>query len=355
MNKKDIKVTIKYAGAFVAWVIGSGFATGQELLQFFSSYSYKSIAVLIVNLIGFAVLGVVMLTKGFDNRNTTDFNHYDYYCGKKIGKIYSFIIPITLIMVMSVLISAAGATLEQYYSVNRFLGTAVMSVLILIVYLLGFERLVKIVSGVGIFVIVFVLFVGLYTAFRDYSSFSEIGDYTDKLSEFQTAPHWAISSVLYLSLNFLSGSNYYTTLGIHAESRKSAKWGAIIGSAALVTTIALINFSILFNAKDILNVSVPTLYLAQKISHVFGAVFSVVLILGIFSACTTTVWSFCSGFFRNDVKKNRIFSAATVLVCMLLGFVPFGNLVAVLYPMIGYAGLFFIGAVAYKGISKKNK
>lgn len=354
MNKKEILSAVRYAGAFVAWVIGSGFATGQELLQFFSSYSYKSIAVLAVNLIGFAVLGVIMLTKGFDNRNEDGFNHYEYYCGKKIGKIYAFIIPVTLIMVMSVLISAAGATLEQYYSVNRFLGTAVMSVLILVVYLLGFEKLVKIVSDVGIFVILFVLFVGLFTAFRDFSHFSEIESYTQELSEFQTAPHWAISSVLYLSLNFLSGSTYYTTLGRHAESRKSARLGAVIGSLALVVTIALINFSILFNAKDILNVSVPTLFLAQRISKVFGAVFSVVLILGIFSACTTTVWSFCSGFFKNDAKKNKIFSAATIFGCMFLGFVPFGNLVGILYPIIGYLGLFFLGAVVYKGVSKKQ-
>ena len=355
MKKKELVSTVKYSGAFAAWVIGSGFATGQEILQFFSSYSYKSIAVLAVNLIGFAVVGIVMLTKGFDNREVTDFRHYEYYCGKKIGKIYSFIIPVALIMVMSVLISAAGATLEQYYSVNRFVGTAVMSALILAVYLLGFEKLVKVVSGVGIFVIIFVIFVGLYTTVRDFSNFSEIGNYTEKLSEFQTAPHWTLSSVLYLSLNFLSGSNYYTTLGRHAESRRSARLGAAIGSMALVISIALINFSILFNAKDIISVSVPTLFLAKKISDIFGGVFSVVLILGIFSACTTTVWSFCSGFFRNDVKKNRIFSAATVFACMFLGFVPFGNLVSVVYPMIGYMGLFFIGAVIYKGISEKKK
>lgn len=31
----DIRAVIKFAGAFIAWIIGSGFATGQEILQFF--------------------------------------------------------------------------------------------------------------------------------------------------------------------------------------------------------------------------------------------------------------------------------------------------------------------------------
>lgn len=29
---------IKYAGAYIAFIIGSGFATGQEIIQFYTSY-----------------------------------------------------------------------------------------------------------------------------------------------------------------------------------------------------------------------------------------------------------------------------------------------------------------------------
>lgn len=353
MSKKEVKSAIKYAGAFVAWVIGSGFATGQEILQFFSSYGYKSIAVLAVNLVGFAVLGVIILTKGFDNKGTENLNHYEYYCGKYIGKAYSVIIPVTLFMIISVLLSAAGATLNQYYSINPYLGSGLMAALILSAYLLGFEKMVKIVSGISPFVIVFSIFVGVFTVIRDRGAFGEIGNYTAQLAQFNTAPHWAISSVLYLSLNFLSGSKYYTELGKSAESRKSAKLGALIGSVALLVTIAAISFAILLNADSILSVSVPTLFLADKISGVFGAVFSVILLMGMFVSSATTLWSICSGVFKNDVKKNRIFSVATVVVCLALGFVPFGSLVSVVYPLIGYAGLVFIGAVIYKGFSKK--
>lgn len=56
-DKYSNKAVIKYTGAFIAWVIGSGFATGQEALQFFSSYGYLSYGVLLVNLIGFLFWG----------------------------------------------------------------------------------------------------------------------------------------------------------------------------------------------------------------------------------------------------------------------------------------------------------
>ena len=38
----DKKAVVRIAGGFIAWIIGSGFATGQEVLQFFSSYGYLS-------------------------------------------------------------------------------------------------------------------------------------------------------------------------------------------------------------------------------------------------------------------------------------------------------------------------
>mgnify|MGYP000869826231 CR=1 FL=1 len=39
MNKKfSVKTIVILAGSYIATIIGSGFATGQEILQFFSYY-----------------------------------------------------------------------------------------------------------------------------------------------------------------------------------------------------------------------------------------------------------------------------------------------------------------------------
>lgn len=51
------RAVAKYAGGFIAWVIGSGFATGQEVLRFFTSYGALSYGVVLVNLIGFLFIG----------------------------------------------------------------------------------------------------------------------------------------------------------------------------------------------------------------------------------------------------------------------------------------------------------
>ena len=350
-----LKTVVKFAGAFIAWVIGSGFATGQEILQFFTSYGWFSYAVVFINLVGFLFLGKTMLTKGFEHQGEAEFDHYRFYCGEKLGGVYSWVIPATLFLTTAVLLSASGSTLNEYFGLNRYVGSAVMAVLVLAAYLIGFEKMVGIVSKVGPVIVVFSIFVGAYTVVRDAASFREVGASAQLLAASQTSPHWSISAVLYLSLNFLCGSTYYTALGRSAATRNDAKWGAIIGAVVLIISVALMSTAILLNAADSAAFNVPTLYLGNRISRAFGTVFSVTLILGIFSSCSTMMWSFCNRFFTKDKKKNRMFAAVVALMTFALGLFPFGGLVAVVYPMIGYTGLVFIGCVVYKGMKKENK
>ena len=75
---KRFKNIFRCAGAFVAWVIGSGFATGQEVLQFFTSYGYKSYAIILINLVGFLVMGVSLYRTGQKHKDVEGFSHFTY-------------------------------------------------------------------------------------------------------------------------------------------------------------------------------------------------------------------------------------------------------------------------------------
>lgn len=61
MNPKKVSIAriIKYAGAFAACAIGSGFATGQEIMQFFSFYGQKGIWGTIITTIVPSLWGIV--------------------------------------------------------------------------------------------------------------------------------------------------------------------------------------------------------------------------------------------------------------------------------------------------------
>lgn len=345
LSKKNV---LRTAGGFVAWVIGSGFATGQEILQFFSSYGYESYLVVLVNLIGFLVVGPTLLKVGFAHKDEPGFEQFEYYCGKKVGACYSWMTTITLLLVMAVLISGAGATLKEYYGVNHYVGAAIMAGMILMAYLIGFERLLKVLSFIGPAIIGFCLLVGVVTVVRDYGNLGQVGQYEEALSASQSSGSWIVSSLLYVSYNFVCGSTYYAALGGSCQSEKEAKYGAIIGAIALIGAIAIMNTAILVNGADTSALAIPTLFLAKKISYVLGAIFSVFLVLGIFSACSAMMWTVASKFASGRKRRDTVMAIAIAMGTFGLGLLSFSKLIGIFYPIIGYAGLVFIGCVLYK-------
>jgi len=343
----SIRNVFKIAGGFVAWLIGSGFATGQEILQFFSSYGYMSYAVIAIELGGFLMVGPILLMTGYKQKSQPFFDQFSFYCGKKLGCFYTWIILVCLVLLMAVLNSAAGSALHEYYGIDKYIGSACMSACVLLAYWIGFDKLVNIISKIGPLIILFVFTVSFLTVVKDGGSMAVAGPYAEMLKPMQAAPNFVLSAVLYLSLNFLTGSTYYAALGRSAHSLKEAKWGAVLGGIMFIFTIMLVNTGILLNAQHTASLAIPTLYLAQHISAILGAAFSIVLVLGTFCSSAAMIWSICSRVFVYDVKANRLFAIGITVGTFLLGLCSFSQLVSVFYPLVGYIGLLYIGRVLW--------
>lgn len=307
-NTFDIRHSIRIAGAFIAWVIGSGFATGQEMLRFYASFGLYGYGAVAVNLVGFLGMAYLLMRTGFEHKKERAFNHFQFFCGQNLGLVYTWLIIATLILLMPVLVAGAGATLYEYYRVPQPLGSAVMTALLLAAYLMGFERLIQVISSIGPVIIVFSLSIGCGAIAVDYGQFSRIGEYESALAPYQAAPNWFLSAVM--------------------------------------TT------AILLNGSAAAGLDVPVLYLAQKLHPLLGTAFSITLLLGIFSSSSVMMWSICSRVTRWGKKGNVAFAVAVALFTYVVSLFSFGRLVAVLYPAIGYAGLLFIASVVYKSFRK---
>jgi uncharacterized membrane protein YkvI len=349
-SESSVRAVVKYAGAFVAWVIGAGFATGQEILQFFSSYGRLSYAAILLTLAFFVALGRIMLTTGYEHRNEENFSYCHYYCGRRLGTFYLWFVPASLVLLMPVLVAAAGSALSQYFGAARWLGSSLMALMVLAAYLVGFERFVKIVSLTGPVVIFFTLLVGTVTVVRDFGSFAAAGGCASVPAGMKAAPNWILSSLLYVPLTFCCGSAYYNALGKSAANYAAAKWGAVLGSAAVMAAIAIMNTAILLNAGDASSLAVPTLFLAKKLLYLLGAAFSAVLFLGVFSCCSAMMWTFCNRLPTAGTSKDKYAAAAVSAAAFLLGLLPFARLVGAVYPFIGFMGLPFIACVLWKGL-----
>lgn len=352
-KKINNRRVLRIAGAFIAWMIGSGFATGQEILQFFSSYGYLSYGVLLFNLVLFVAIGRMLFATGYDHKEP-DFDHFRYYCGERLGKVYSWLVPVTLIMLVAVMISAAGSTMHEYFDIPRQLGSTVMAIAVVGAYLAGFDKIVGIVSSIGPVIILFALLVGAVTILKDIGNVGGIEQYRDTLASSSASPNWILSAFSYASMCLFTAGTYFTALGQSAVTKEEARIGATIGGVAFIIVLAIMNTALLLNAGQITGQEIPTLYLAARISRLLAGFFSGVLILGMFSTCSTMMWSAASRFFKDDAGKNRTFAIALGIIILIAGQFPFSRLLGIFYPLVGYAGLIYLGCVVWKNITNRR-
>ena len=80
-NEVRISMVIKLAGAFCAFLIGAGFATGQEVMQYFTNYGIaKAVGVLVINGILGAWTSAAVMNLGNESRDVpVSYTHLDVY------------------------------------------------------------------------------------------------------------------------------------------------------------------------------------------------------------------------------------------------------------------------------------
>ncbi len=353
MKKNSTSNVIKFAGAYIAYIIGSGFATGQEIIQFYTSYGWVSIIGILISMFLFAWVGRTVMVNGFHHKSEKSGNEYQTYCGKYLGKFYEVFVPFFLFCVVVIMISGAGATLNEYYGLNYYVGSLLMAVLIYAAYVFGLKGVVNVIGFIGPVIIVFTLGVGLFTLFKNGLNLVPDAAAQAQLAESQASGHWLVSGVLYAAYNVFGAIIFLTALGKEADSKKEAARGGMLGGIVLMGATLIMNIAFLSKLGDVANLAIPTLYLADTISPLIGKLFSVVLICGIFSTAAPMTWTVCNKITAEGTKKSKLVAAVIVVAAFFCGQLPFGTLVGIIYPYTGYLGILFMICLA--GHEIKNR
>lgn len=345
--KVDKRNIVRLAGAYAAWVMGSGFATGQEILQFFTSFGYWSFLVILVTAVVFYIVGSRILIAGQLHGKEKGFDPFRFLCGNKLGAFYSWFVPVSMFAGMIILISGSGATLQQNFGLNHVVGALLMAVLAYVAYRIGFWRFVKVVSFIGPTIIAFVFIVGGITLFRNNFDITQASLSFESLSAARPVPFWWLAAFLYGAYNLCDGTKYYSRLGLEGASPKEAKLVALLGTVGLMLAILIMNAAMLTDVANVVGVGIPTLYLAQAISPWLSAVFSAILICGIFSSCSAMLWTVCEKFVVQGTKRSYAFAAVVIGVAFLGGLLPFADLIRVVYTAVGFLELAFVVRVLF--------
>lgn len=338
-----MKKVLKLSSAFIGVVIGAGFASGQEILQYITSFGLLGTIGAIIATALFAYLGMVLMQIGSRTKTISHRDAIYKISGNKLGSVIDYIIIFTLFGVGVVMIAGAGANLNQQFDLPFFVGSTLMILLILLAGMANLNRFVTIIGSITPFLILIVIILTVYSIFTMDLSITTLNSIA--LEQPTTLPNWFISAINYVSFNIAVGASMALVMGGAEKSEKTAKLGGLLGGLGIGILIILSHLAIFSQIDLVQGYEMPMLQLANNISPYLGFVMAIVLFGMIFNTAASMFFSLGARFYEIGTTKFKTFLVIVLAISYLLSFVGFSDLVGYFYPLIGYLGLFLIGAL----------
>ncbi len=326
-------MTWKVASLYVATVIGAGFATGQEIIQFFARFGFTGIFGLVITTTFLSLFGGLILEKCFKVKSRSYFdllNQPPRLFPSVIDLSYTFFI----LMGLSIMLAGAETVLDQFLIQGT--GRYLTAILVLIPLLLGLEQILNITAYLVPVMILLILAVSLKTI--------QIGDLSIP-SQFM--PGALPYSLLYSGYNLGYALAVFAGISRLIKDDKTARRGGILGGLLLGLLIAIMILAFFSTPPALLNDAIPMLNLAKRIGAACGIIYSIVIWFAMYTtalANATAVTQRISGMFPTLKHLASICVVALALLMAGWGFVP---LIKVTYPLFGVVGLFLVFKLLY--------
>lgn len=355
MEKGKLSNIIKYAGAIVALLIGSGFATGQEVLQYFTSYGWQGMLVVIAMFIMMTYVMVEFMMTGNKEKFESGNDIYYYYAGPYLGKFYDYFSAFFLFLSFIVMVAGAGATANQHFGIPKEVGGIILGLLAIIACITGLRKIVDIIGGIGPVIVIIAILLGIITALRNPEGLAHaegnLALVQDKV--LKVSSNWYTSALSYVGFCMLWLAAFVSQMGKEAESKKDALYGAILGSFAFSLAVLVVYLGLLSAITKVAGSQIPNLILAGEIAPWLPTVFSIMIFAGIFTTAVPLLWSVIVRFKKEGSREFKLLTIILGLIGIAIGvLIKFDRLINIIYGLNGYIGIALIILMIIKSLRR---
>ncbi|QGG47009.1 YkvI family membrane protein [Heliorestis convoluta] len=356
---------LQVASVYIGAVLGAGFASGQEIMQFFVRYGSDGPSAVVFSGVLFGVLGPAILALC---RQRSIFQYQDllnFLFGQRLGKVMDFVIALSLFTGLMVMLSGTGALVSQQWGWPAWSGVLITSIFLFFslwsglggllwvnTFLVPLKAIICVAVAAGILLInpsiesISADWQEYLTCLAGYNN-PNIDSSGPTESFGLLPPSAAFGAFLYVSFNLAMSIVVLVALTPQVKKQGgyqgAAIGGLLLGFFAYVLTMAMLQY-----VPEIEAYPVPMLFLAGALHPWTGHVYAFLLWLAMFTAALGS--AFGAALRISSEKKGKKFKKAllfSIVIVSPFALLPFADLVATLYPIFGYIGLPIIGAIVW--------
>lgn len=333
---------------YIGSIIGAGFASGQEIMQFFIVFGDKALYGIILSTILFAYLGSATLYLSSLFRTTSYKKLFANILSARLGKLMDIISMIMLFLGLGIMFSGSGAVFSEHMGLPSFLGVALTAGITCAVICGGLQR-VLLANAYLVPVKVFLIIIVCIWILGGTQHVS--GNVLEYKQQSQVAGNWAWAAVLYVSYNMIVSVAVLASLG-STVSRGQGLAGGITGGVCLGLVAGIITAAGLQCLPSIADYQVPLLYMAERIGFIWKKLLTCLIWLAILTTAIANAHGFSSRLAPSHTKKYKVTGVAVTFCTVPMAGIDFTQLVKTVYPLFGYAGLVLVVALILSPLYK---
>ncbi|MBQ2696786.1 MAG: hypothetical protein IJF61_05735 [Clostridia bacterium] len=335
---KKAKSLLKIGAVYMGTVLGAGFASGQELLQFFVRFSYRGLLGCTLAGVLFCLLGAIILSKSYGLSEKTYRKYLKTVFKGPLSSFLAFVGEVFLCVSFCIMLSGSGAFFAQRLFLPPLWGILLTDAICLCVFLYDIKGL----SVLNLILTPIMLLGTVYVAFH--SIFT--GSQTVFLP--QVNPHGLFLpyAVFYVGYNMLTAAAVLVPAAALAEDRKTAVRGGVFGGLML-TVLAVLCSTALFVSDASWDSPLPMLLLSKQAGTVAYFTYSAVLFMAMLTTAVSTGFSVVQRLCSLGMGQK----GAAVSVCLAaipLSFFEFSALVRYCYLFFGVLGILLVGGILWE-------
>ncbi|MCQ4620294.1 hypothetical protein KBX19_03565 [Corynebacterium sp. CCUG 71335] len=335
--------------AFIGVVVGAGFASGMEAFQYFVSYGEMGMWGIVLAGVVMAFAAVAFLAFGSYFQANEHTRVFGEVSDGLSSKIMDWSAIACMFSVGFVMFAGAGSNLEQAYGWPIYVGGVAMLVIMLLVGRLDVNKISMVLGLVTPLLIIFVLIASIWTFTHTSVDFASQSEWAQQNVEGATgAPTWWLGALNHTGLNALCTVSMAIVIGGDNFDNKSVRIGGIVAGFLYAAMLALLVVTLFMEAKEINGDDLPLLTVLFNINPALGQVMTWVIFLMVFNTCLGMIYALAKRLTRNNPDNFYKVYVGACLVGFVLSFIGFKPLVANLYPILGYLGLFVIAVLVYQ-------
>lgn len=321
--------SVQIAFTYIGTVVGAGFATGQEILQFFTRFGAWGAAGIAFATAMFIWIGAKMMliagrirAKSYEDLNVALF-------GGKYGIWVSQFMLLVLICVNAVMLAGAGAIFNEHLGISYQTGLLITIFLCFLLLRNGLDAILAVNSIVVPIMLLFTVIIIIDTMHSPGA---------DRWLTLTTDAHpiaaWA-APFLYAAFNLAMAQAVLVPLGGRVVDRRTIMAGAWLGGIGIGIMLLVGHIALSAHMPGITQYEIPMGGIARELGAALQWVYTFLIFAEIFTTLLSDIYGVTLQIHQRFGWHEQLIIGVILLFCFMASQIGFGPLLSTLYPLFG--------------------